>query len=65
MVIEIRKNRRENFGRLIRRFNNAVQRSQILTTAKKSFHREKKLTKRQHKEAALRQIGIEKIKREY
>ena len=65
MVIEIRKNRGENIGRLMRRFNNAVQRSQILTTAKKNRQHEKSPTKRQHKEAALRQLEIERSRRDY
>ena len=36
MTIKIDKKDRENFGRMMRRFNNAVQRSQVLTIAKKN-----------------------------
>jgi ribosomal protein S21 len=60
MAIKVDKNQGENFGRLMRRFNNAVQRSQILTVAKKNRHREKKATKREQKEKTLRQMRIEK-----
>jgi ribosomal protein S21 len=65
MTIKIDKKDRENFGRLMRRFNNAVQRSQVLTTAKKNKEHQKSPTKREQKEEALRQLEIERKRNEY
>jgi len=65
MPIEINKKQNENFGRIMRRFNNAVQRSQVLTTAKSNRSYEKPMTKRGQKEDTLRQLKIEKDRREY
>jgi len=65
MSIEINKKQNENFGRIMRRFNNAVQRSQVLTTAKSNRAHQKPTTKREQKEDTLRQLRIEKDRREY
>lgn len=65
MKIKTRKKEGENFGRLIRRFNNAVQRSQILTKAKDRKTYVKPPNKRERKEETLRRIRIDKEKREY
>lgn len=50
---------------MMRRFNNAVQRSQVLTIAKKNREFQKNASKRELKESALRQIEMEKKYREY
>lgn len=65
MKVKIKKKERENFGRMIRRFNNAVQRSQILTDAKEKSSHKKEPNKREVKEDTLRRIRIDKEKREY
>ena len=65
MKIEVEKKGNENVGRLLRRFNNAVQRSQLLTTAKDKRVHEKEPTDREQKEAALRRKKIEEKRNEY
>lgn len=65
MKIKVEKKERENFSRMIRRFNNAVQRSQVLTNAKDRKSYVKPPNKRERREETLRRIRIDKEKREY
>jgi ribosomal protein S21 len=65
MKVKVEQKDRENFSRMIRRFNNAVQRSQILTDAKENSSHQKEPNKREQKEEKLRRMKIDKEKREY
>ncbi len=65
MEIEVEKKNNENVSRLLRRFNNAIQRSQLLTTAKEKQEYEKPPTDREQKESALRRKKIEEERNEY
>lgn len=62
--VEVKRKPSESAENLLRRFRERLRRSRVLVQAKKSQFREKSLTKRKEKEAALRRERI-KEKREY
>ncbi len=62
MPLKVEKQGRENTQSLIRRFTRAIKKSGILKEARKNRFRQRPLSDRAKKEAALRK---EKIKRDY
>lgn len=55
-MVEVRRKQNESTGSLLRRFSRFVQQSGVLAKAKKSQFREKKVTERKEKQAAI--IGL-------
>ncbi len=62
MPLEVKKQERESTQGLIRRFSKAIKKSGILKEARKRRFRQRPLSDKAKKEAALRR---EKIKKEY
>ena len=52
-MVEVKRKPNESVGSLMRRFNRFVQQSGVLLKAKKSRFREKKVTERREKNAAI------------
>jgi len=62
-MVEVKRKPNESIGSLMRRFNRFVQQSGVLLKAKKSQFREKKLTDRKEKNAAIMGMHLAGLRR--
>jgi small subunit ribosomal protein S21 len=62
--VEVKRKPGESFESLFRRFKERLQKARVLEQAKKTFFREKALSERKKREAALRREEARK-RREY
>lgn len=61
MALEVRRKEKESIQSLIRRFSKGIQRSGILTTARKRMFKKRDISEEKKKRAALRKELIKKI----
>ncbi len=62
-MVEVKRKPNESIGSLMRRFNRFVQQSGVLIKAKRSQFREKKLTDRKEKNAAIMGMHLSDLRR--
>ncbi|OGN06771.1 MAG: 30S ribosomal protein S21 [Candidatus Yanofskybacteria bacterium RIFCSPHIGHO2_01_FULL_48_25b] len=62
-MVEVKRKPNESIGSLMRRFNRFVQQSGVLLRAKKNRFREKKLTERREKNAAIMGVHLAALRR--
>lgn len=62
-MLEIKKKDREKSDRLLRRFNRIIQQSGILSAMRKKKYHERKPTKHQVRQEAIRKTKIREIRR--
>ena len=62
-MVEVKRKQNESIGSLMRRFNRFVQRSGVLFKAKSSQFRQKKLTERKEKNAAIMGLHLSELRR--
>ncbi|KKT82344.1 MAG: 30S ribosomal protein S21 [Candidatus Yanofskybacteria bacterium RIFCSPHIGHO2_02_FULL_44_12b] len=62
-MVEVKRKQNESIGSLMRRFNRFVQRSGVLLKAKSSRYRQKKLTERKEKNAAIMGLHLSALRR--
>ena len=62
-MVEVKRKPNESIGSLMRRFNRFVQQSGVLLKAKKSRFREKKVTDRREKNAAIMGVHLAGLRR--
>lgn len=62
-MVEVRRKQNESIGSLMRRFNRFVQQSGVLIRAKKSQFREKTMTERKEKNAAIMGMHLSELRK--
>ena len=62
-MVEVKRKPNESIGSLLRRFNRFVQQSGVLVRAKKSQFREKHMTDRKEKNAAIMGLHLSELRR--
>jgi len=62
-MVEVKRKTNESTGSLLRRFNRFVQQSGVLLKAKKSKFRERKLTERKEKQAAIMGMHLRELRK--
>ena len=62
-MVEVKRKQNESIGSLMRPFNRFVQRSGVLLKAKSSRYRQKKLTERKEKNAAIMGLHLSALRR--
>ena len=62
-MVEVKIKPNESIGSMMRRFNRFVQRSGVLIKAKKSQFRQKKLTERKEKNAAIMGLHLSELRK--
>ncbi len=62
-MVEVKRKPNESIGSLMRRFNRFVQQSGVLLKAKKSQFREKKMTDRKEKNAAIMGMHLAELRK--
>lgn len=61
-MVEVKRKPNESIGSLLRRFNRFVQQSGVLLKAKKSKFREKTMTDRKEKNAAIMGLHLHELR---
>ena len=62
-MVEVKRKPNESIGSLMRRFNRFVQQSGVLLKAKRSQFRQKKVTDRKEKNAAIMGMHLSELRR--
>ncbi len=62
-MVEVKRKPNESIGSLLRRFNRFVQQSGVLLKAKKSKFREKTMTDRKEKNAAIMGLHLHELRK--
>ena len=62
-MVEVKRKPNESIGSLMRRFNRFVQQSGVLLKAKKSQFRQKKMTDRKEKNAAIMGMHLSELRK--
>ncbi|OGN17685.1 MAG: 30S ribosomal protein S21 [Candidatus Yanofskybacteria bacterium RIFCSPHIGHO2_02_FULL_50_12] len=62
-MVEVKRKPNESIGSMLRRFNRFVQQSGVLIKAKRSQFRQKKLTERKEKNAAIMGMHLADLRR--
>ncbi|HZZ99308.1 MAG TPA: 30S ribosomal protein S21 [Candidatus Paceibacterota bacterium] len=62
-MVEVKRKPNESIGSMLRRFNRFVQQSGVLIKAKRGQFRQKKLTDRQEKNAAIMGMHLSDLRR--
>lgn len=62
-MVEVKRKQNESTGSLMRRFNRFVQQSGVLVKAKKSQFREKTMTERKEKNAAIMGMHLSDLRK--
>lgn len=62
-MVEVKRKPNESIGSLLRRFSRFVQQSGVLVKAKKSQFKEKKLTERKEKQAAIMGVHLRGLRK--
>lgn len=62
-MVEVKRKPNESTGALLRRFSRFVQQSGVLLKAKQDRHRQKKMTERKEKNAAIMGMHLGELRR--